>query len=161
MSDVIVQTQVGFASAEPLSQAEPRHGLSVRLVALIVALVAISPLLVGVWLEPLSGGVGTHSELGLPACAFLQSTRMPCATCGMTTSFALAAHGRVVQAVLNQPAGGVLAILAAAASVGGFFTVLTGISLWPLIEGFVRPKFFLGAGMFFILAWIYKIIVMS
>jgi hypothetical protein len=63
----------------------------------------------------------------------------------------------VIAAIINQPAGGVLAILTAASAVGSGFSLLAGISLWPLIAGVFRPKVFLGMGIFVAMAWIYKI----
>jgi hypothetical protein len=43
-------------------------------------------------LVPDPSGLGTHVQLGLPPCAFLQVTQLPCPTCGLTTSFAYMAH---------------------------------------------------------------------
>src|SRR5438477_2576639 len=35
----------------------------------------------------------THRGLGLPACTFYETTKLPCPSCGMTTSFALLIRG--------------------------------------------------------------------
>jgi len=56
-------------------------------------------------LIPKSGGVGTHEELGLPPCGFYLMFHKPCPSCGMTTSFALLMHGKIIQAIKAQPAG--------------------------------------------------------
>src|SRR5437016_1117396 len=37
----------------------------------------------------------THRGLGLPPCTFYEQTRLPCPSCGMTTSFALLIRGDV------------------------------------------------------------------
>ncbi len=56
-------------------------------------------------LIPKSGGVGTHEELGLPPCGFYVMFHKPCPSCGMTTSFALLMHGKIIKAIKTQPAG--------------------------------------------------------
>ncbi len=66
-------------------------------------------------LTPDPRGVGTHEQLGLPPCAFLQDHRMPCISCGMTTAFAAAAHGDLPAAFRANPFGIVLFVLAAIA----------------------------------------------
>jgi hypothetical protein len=60
-------------------------------------------------LEPSPTGLGTHMQLGLPACHFLRVTGRPCPTCGMTTAFAWFVRGRLDQAWRANPAGCLLA----------------------------------------------------
>jgi len=74
-------------------------------------------LLVVAWnLSPRASGYGTHQQLGLPGCGFLARTGYPCPSCGMTTSMAAMARGRVATAFRAQPFGvvAVPAILAIA-----------------------------------------------
>jgi hypothetical protein len=52
----------------------------------------------------------THRQLGLPPCTFYALTRLPCPSCGMTTSFALLVRGDVVNSVRANVAGTVLAV---------------------------------------------------
>lgn len=133
--------------------------LQTRLIAGLLFTVSLSVLLLSAWLHPSANGMGTHEELGLPACGLLQATGVPCATCGMTTSFALAAHGQLIDSFINQPGGAVLAVLTAMVVVGSLFTLITGVSLWVMVSGLFRPSVFIWAGVFFALAWFYKIIV--
>lgn len=60
-------------------------------------------------LRPDPRGFGTHTQLGLPPCAFKVVTGTPCPTCGMTTSFAWFARGRLDRSWRANPAGSVLA----------------------------------------------------
>ena len=60
-------------------------------------------------LRPDPRGFGTHTQLGLPPCAFKVVTGNPCPTCGMTTSFAWFARGRLDRSWRANPAGSVLA----------------------------------------------------
>ena len=76
----------------------------------------MSVLGVAAWLHADPRGVSTHEQLGLPGCTFLQTTGMPCFTCGMTTAFTHAAHGHLLAALYTQPGGAVLAVLTAAAA---------------------------------------------
>ncbi len=63
--------------------------------------------------EPSPSGHGTHLQLGLGQCTFLQATGWPCPMCGATTSFALMAHLRPIEAVVNQPFAAFLFVLSA------------------------------------------------
>lgn len=67
------------------------------------------------WVNPSPTGMGTHLQLGMATCGFLDRTGLPCGTCGMTTSFAHFARGQVVASFLAQPLGCFLALTAAAA----------------------------------------------
>lgn len=49
-------------------------------------------------LEPDVRGIGTHTQLGLPPCAFLTLTQRPCPACGLTTAFAHMARGHLLAA---------------------------------------------------------------
>lgn len=56
------------------------------------------------WLEPNPKGFGTHTQLGLPPCQFVELTGHKCPTCGMTTSFAWFARGRLDRVWESNPA---------------------------------------------------------
>ncbi len=62
-------------------------------------------------LEPDPRGFGTHTQLGLPRCAFLTVTGRLCPTCGMTTSFAWLTRGRIDRSWQANPAGCLYALL--------------------------------------------------
>ncbi|MGE5528415.1 MAG: DUF2752 domain-containing protein [Patescibacteria group bacterium] len=57
------------------------------------------------FLRPEPALVGTHTQLLLPPCLLYTLTSVPCPTCGMTTSFSLMAHGRLLPALLAHPLG--------------------------------------------------------
>src|SRR4051794_26286056 len=68
-----------------------------------------------VWIDPYDAAgrpqqMGTHRQLGLPPCNFLRLTGYPCPSCGMTTSFALLAHGDVVNSLRANAVGTLLAL---------------------------------------------------
>ena len=75
---------------------------------------ASAPILVAGMLTPSDKGVGTHQQLGLPPCTFLWLTGFPCPFCGMTTSFAWAAHLHPLKSFATQPAGFLLFLACAA-----------------------------------------------
>jgi hypothetical protein len=108
-------------------------------------------------LSPSSAGTGTHKQLGLPSCGMLESTGIPCATCGMTTAFAYAADGRLIKSFSTQPAGALLAIIVATMVVGSGFTLLTGASMSQMFLPFLRPRPLIVFGVFLALAWMYKV----
>ena len=81
----------------------PRITLAVGALAIVVVLVLARRL------DPDPRGWGTHTQLGLPPCAFMASTGRPCPTCGMTTSFAWFTRGHLVDSWRANPAGSLLA----------------------------------------------------
>ena len=76
-----------------------------RLIALLVGVLCSIVLYLAIILEPSNSGVGTHQQLGMAPCGFLVMSGYPCPMCGMTTTFALAADGRILKALINQPFG--------------------------------------------------------
>jgi Protein of unknown function (DUF2752) len=79
--------------------------------ALLVAAAGLAGLLLlARRLDPDPRGFGTHTQLGLKACAYLTATGRLCPTCGMTTAFAWLVHGRIDRSWQANPAGCLLAI---------------------------------------------------
>jgi hypothetical protein len=92
--------------------------------ALIIAAVLITARL----LTPDPRGFGTHTQLGLPECPFLHMTGWPCPTCGLTTCFALLAHGSWRAGLCCHPVGALL--FGASCAVFGFcmYAAVRGIA---------------------------------
>ncbi len=63
-------------------------------------------------LAPNTSGMGTHEQLGLPACGVVRMWGIRCPTCGMTTAWAHTAKGQLRQALAANVAGTLLATLA-------------------------------------------------
>jgi hypothetical protein len=105
---------------------EPRHN---RLLGACVGVPAGAVLAIAAWLSPAPEGFGTHQQLGLGACTMLSLTGWPCPMCGMTTTFALMADGRVTEALANQPFGPVLFGITVVAAVGGAIDLVMGRGL--------------------------------
>ena len=89
----------------------PREDLSrLARVALVVSALGLVVVLgVARRLEPDPRGYGTHTQLGLAPCTFKLVTGRRCPTCGMTTSFAWFARGRLDRSWAANPAGSLLA----------------------------------------------------
>lgn len=123
-------------------------------------LLAVSLVLLGVssWVDPDPSGVGTHTRLGLPPCGFLQLTGMPCATCGMTTAFALAAHGRLLEALVVQPAGALLALATAMTFLVSAYSLIAGASLAPLGKMLGKSLLLWIGALVLLGSWVYKIL---
>ncbi len=132
-----------------------------RLVSLLL-LPSGTVLTVALLLEPDPAGVGTHRQLGLGGCTMLQLTGWPCPMCGMTTTFSLAAHGRLVEALLCQPYGVVLFGLTLATALVALVELVRPTGRWRrfwdwlgLKEGWIAAA--LVAGL--ILGWVYKLLI--
>lgn len=108
-------------------------------------------------ITPDARGFGTHTQLGLSACSWVVSFGKPCMTCGMTTSFAHAAAGDLGASFRTQPMGAMLAVMTAAASLGGLHMAATGSRLDRLAGGLLRPRFVGVMAAFGGAAWLYKL----
>ncbi len=128
--------------------------------AAFMCIMAMSLLVVAAQLDPDPTGVNTHTQMGIAPCGFLQRTGMPCATCGMTTSFALAADGDLIGSFITQPAGAIFALLTAIVAIVSGYAAIAGLSLWPLAVMCWRPATIIALGAVVIAAWGYKIITM-
>jgi Protein of unknown function (DUF2752) len=87
-------------------------GWPIRCSFLVAAACLAGVLLVARKLEPDPRGFGTHTQLGLPDCAFLRATGRLCPACGMTTSFAWLTRGQIKRSWQANPAGCLYALLA-------------------------------------------------
>lgn len=137
------------------------YGPSQRAAAAVVLAASAAVLGLASWLDASPQGVGTHTQLGLPECGFYCTVGVPCATCGMTTAFSHAAHGRLVQALVTQPAGAVLAVLTAVAGIVSAYALLTGSRLDRVLAWVWRPLTILGMVVLVLGSWGYKIIVIQ
>jgi hypothetical protein len=97
-----------------------------RLYAAAVTGIALAVLSAAFGIQPNGAHMGTHRQLGLPACGFATMTRLPCPTCGMTTAYAYTVRGRFTDALRAQLAGFVLALATAGFAAAGIVAVLTG-----------------------------------
>lgn len=129
----------------------------VRLAAMMVFAGCAALFVEAARLDPSPTGMGTHRQLGLPPCALVVLAGYPCPTCGMTTAFAHAVRGQLVQAFNAQPAGLVLAIVTAVAAVLALQTVVTA-DRWA-INWYRIPQTRLMwvCVLVFVAGWLYKL----
>ena len=129
-----------FMPQAALTRPARRNGAKfhLRLRGGLIAAACWSMLLLGRLLTPLQCGYGTHEQLGLPACSFMMHWGIPCPTCGLTTSFSAAAHGRVTEAFTAHPFGVVLFAAVIFSAVAGFFELLTGRNIFGVLR--TRPR---------------------
>jgi hypothetical protein len=136
-----------------------RGELQPRVYAAIVALACLTLLAFGAGLAPNTAGHGTHTQLGLPPCAFAAVLGKPCATCGMTTAVSTAASGNLPKALAVQPFGAGLAVAAASAFWISVYSAATGSRVWKAATPLLRPKPMLIIAGLLLASWLYKIIV--
>ncbi len=108
------------------------------------------------WLRADSGGHGTHTQLGMPACAWAMAFDRPCPTCGMTTAFAHAADGEFRASFLSQPLGFMLALGAAAGFWGAVHVAATGSQLGTVSARLMQPRALWVLAGLAAAAWAYK-----
>jgi hypothetical protein len=139
-----------------MAEASTMHPTA-RVAALFVAAAAAAPLVVAVGLVPSASGMGTHRQLGLPSCTWPAFFGIPCVTCGMTTSFAHAVRGQWVAAFVAQPAGLLLASLAALTVVIAAWVAVSGRPVHRFLRPLARGRTALVAVALLVLGWGWKI----
>lgn len=140
------------------ARTEPASGID-RVLAAGIAVATLALLVVAAWLEPSPTGVDTHAQLGLARCGWLARTGIPCMTCGMTTSFALVADGRLLAALWVQPLGATLAVLATFVFWIAGYVAVSGRPVWRLLPGWSAAYTTLLVVAFGVLAWGWKIAI--
>jgi len=124
----------------------PNLSRSTRLGLLIIAILLVMGLGLARWLEPSPSGIGTHRQLGLPACTIQALFGGRCPSCGMTTAWALAMRLRFHEALHANVAGTLLwgqamlsvpylllMVLIRRDPMGGFFSTAT---IWGVMSSF-------------------------
>ena len=109
-------------------------------------------------LTPSPSGVGTHEQLGLPACIFLKVTGWRCPSCGLTTSFSYAAHFRFGEALFAQPFGLFLFVLVFLSIPLAVYLAWKRVPIDTLIFGRYSNPVLYTLLAFYLIAWIYKLI---
>jgi hypothetical protein len=142
--------------APPVDALDPESVRRRRLAALMVLACAGALLGVAWSLAPATQGFGTHQALGLPACTWPARFGVPCPSCGMTTAFAYAAKGRLLDSFVTQPMGCILAVATGMAFVGSAWTLVTGRTVWPVYERLWSARAAWLIGIAALLAWGYK-----
>jgi hypothetical protein len=95
-----------------------------RILLIVVGTVPVALLITAACLPPSPAGLGTHQQLGLPACSLRQLAGIRCPSCGMTTSWAHLTRGHVLQAFACNSGGTLLGI---ASAIGGPWALLSGL----------------------------------
>lgn len=127
----------------------------------VVIAVATAILGIARYLRPSARGFGTHEQLGLPACTFLTLTGIPCPSCGLTTSFAYAAHWHWLDSFVTQPFG-FLAFCLTALSIPLALYLLYRRVVWEqLVHARATNRTIYVLLVIYLLSWCYKIYVMT
>lgn len=145
------------APTRPLS-GQSATPLRKRLIPSLVFAPTLGVLILASLLTPTAAGHGTHTQLGLPPCGMMTLMGAPCPTCGMTTAFAHATDGDLLASWRTQPAGALLALIAAMAVLVSGYALATGAPLEPVLAPLARPRTIWIGGAVLLLAWVYKIL---
>jgi hypothetical protein len=132
-----------------------------RIRYLVGAGLSVALLLIARLLRPSADGVGTHRQLGLPPCAFLHFTGVPCPSCGLTTSVAHAAQLHFYESVITQPFGLVVFVSAVLSIPFSIYLVYRRVPWSKLNRLRSRNLVVYLMIALFILSWLYKIAAMK
>ena len=128
-----------------------------RLLAALIAAGCLLVLLIAAYLEPDPAGVGTTTRLGIRPCGFLQQTGLPCAACGMTTSFNHFVRADWIRSIWVQPMGFALAVATGLTFWSASYIAVTGRPAHLLLRRLPGVKLLVAAVAFGIAAWGWKI----
>jgi hypothetical protein len=130
-----------------------------RVAGAAVCLACAGILGVAAWLTPDASGLGTHRQLGLPACGWVHGLGIPCPTCGMTTAFAAAADGHFLGSMRAQPLGFVLAIATGMTAVAAGYVAATGSALGGHLVRLLDRRIGWAFLVLALASWGYRIVV--
>jgi hypothetical protein len=130
-----------------------------RIVAMVVAAAALSLLVIATVIKPSPKGIGTHLSIGFEPCQFERISKLPCPTCGMTTSFAWFVRGNWMASFYVQPMGFVLALVDGTIFWASLYIALTGRPIQRLMNQLPGMTLTLAAMGLGIAAWGWKILI--
>jgi hypothetical protein len=130
-----------------------------RILAACVSIGCIAVLITAVFVRPNPTGMSTHTALGLARCYFLDTSGIPCPSCGMTTSFAHFVRGNIAASLWVQPMGTSLGLGAALTFWAALYIAVTGKPVHRLMR--IVPSVYyvlipMGVG---IAGWAWKIFI--
>lgn len=138
----------------------PAVGPLERMVHLGVAVACLALLWVARGIEPSEAGHGSHTQLGLPPCAWVIRFDRPCPTCGMTTAVSQASRGDFLSSMITQPAGAAFAIGASGLFWMSLYVAVTGSAVGRLAGALLlRPRGLWCAGTLVGVSWAYKFLM--
>lgn len=143
----------------PPTRPPARLDMGERVLAGFIAICCFAVLIIAWRLAPSTQGVGTHRQLGLPACQWMVSFGRPCVTCGMTTAFSHMAHGDVVASFKTQPFAAVLSIVVACGAWLATFAAFSAARIDRIVVSLLRPRVLWIIAGLVLAAWWYKIAV--
>lgn len=129
-----------------------------RFGAAAVAVACLSLLVVASRLHPAPAGYDTHTQLGMPPCGWAVYFGKPCATCGMTTAFAHAAHFELWSSFKAQPMGALLALATAVGFWAALHVAINGSSLGIFLARLLTPRLLWCVAALTLVAWVYKFV---
>jgi CBS-domain-containing membrane protein len=130
-------------------------------VAIGSLLCACAVLAVAAWLKPSPSGYGTHTQLGLPPCAFLRVMHLPCPSCGLTTCFAWAVRLHFGNAFLANPFGILAFLLTVAVIPAALFLLWRRISFRRVMEHHYFTRAIYATTALYFVSWFFKLTVLS
>ena len=142
----------------------PSDRLEARLTGIVLFIPSALVLGVARALEADHRGFGTHQQLGLGGCTFLEWTTLPCPMCGMTTTFTHMAHFDFSSAISTQPFGVVLYLITVSVCVLSFLEIVYPTVVFKRVKPFFSAREGLWYTMLLIgmgSGWIYKIFDMN
>jgi Protein of unknown function (DUF2752) len=146
-------------SARNLFQTEIVTGsLFTRIAAGVVGVLLVTVLGIARWLTPSETGYGTHTQLGLPPCVMKEFLRIPCPSCGMTTSFACTMDGDLRRAIVANPAGPPAVLLVMLGIVWCGMAVVTGRIVFGRAAILVWSGLISAEGLVLTVVWLIRIL---
>ncbi|MEM6955599.1 MAG: DUF2752 domain-containing protein [Myxococcota bacterium] len=108
-------------------------------------------------ITPAAEGHGTHTQLGLPPCGFLQATGIPCPGCGLTTSFAHMVRFQFTGASMANAFGVALFLVSVFAIPVGIYAMVRGLPVFETLERLQFEKIVVMLAVCSTLVWVIRV----
>jgi hypothetical protein len=138
-----------------------RHGLVSRMSWCALGLTAAAVLATARAITPSPSGLGSHLSLGLPPCAFLAWSALPCPTCGLTTAFAFAARLELARSLHAHPLGLPLFALALLMVPYALYAIARGHSLGAALARGQADRVALWLAIALLASWVARVVALT
>lgn len=105
------------------------------------------------FLNPSPAGHGTHTQLGLPPCGFLEYTGYPCPGCGLTTSFSHMVRLQIGGAFQANPFGILLFLTTVAIIPVALVGMVRKMPVVDTLDRFHAEKIAIGLSVVSLVVW--------
>ena len=105
-----------------------------RMANLAILIITIITAIIPFLLTPSAIGIGTHQQIIPVPCLFRMFIRIPCPSCGLTTSISHLLHGDILKSFVIHPLGPTFFVLLVIIIIQSIRGLIKGLAWWNVTE---------------------------